>query len=461
MLDNKTPETENERDGQFDRRSFLKGSAVGAAGLSFAALAGKASALPMPFSPDYGPLNLVNDETTGLPLIALPEGFTYKTYGWTNSPMADGTPTPGAHDGMAVAAVFGNKVVLVRNHERRTGHQFAPDASVYNPEKGGGTSNLEFDTFDGRWLKSWGTLCGTVRNCAGGPTPWGTWLTCEETVDGPETGSASMPHGWVFEVHATGLTKPEPLTGLGRFVHEAVAVDPSTGIVYLTEDRGSSGFYRFVPNQYGKLSRGGKLQMLRVVDHPQMDLTGGFMNGTSFDVDWVDIADPTLAHTPGTTDALGVFMQGFNQGGAVFERGEGCWEDNGRIYFVSTSGGAAGEGQIWELDPRRQVLTLVYESPSRDVLDSPDNIAISPRGGIILCEDGGRPRSWMLGLTRDGNIFPFAENNVILNGEMGFTGNYTGSEWAGATFYGRWLFVNIQSPGITFAITGPWETGSL
>lgn len=443
-----------------DRRRFLKS---GAAGVAFAALAGKANAMGMmpPQSADYGPLQLVDDETTGLPLIALPEGFRYKTFGWTNDPMDDGNPTPGSHDGMAVVATHGSQIVMVRNHERRTGALFSPEPAIYDHSTGGGTTNLVFDVARGEWRKSWGSLSGTVRNCAGGPTPWGTWLTCEETVAGPENGNASMAHGWVFEVPAHGFRPAQPLKGLGRFVHEAVAVDPATGVVYLTEDRGTSGFYRFVPNRYGRLDRGGKLQMLKVRGKPQLDLTGGFANGTSLGVEWVDIDDPELAHTPGTTDALGVFKQGYAKGGAVFERGEGCWYDAGRIYFVSTSGGAANEGQIWEYYPRTERLVLLFESPSREVLDSPDNIAVSPRGGIILCEDGGRDKQMLHGLTRDGSIFPFAENNVILSGEKGFTGNFTGSEWCGATFHGRWLFVNIQSPGITFAITGPWWRGAL
>ena len=147
----------------------------------------------------------------------------------------------------------------------------------------------------------------------------------------------------------------------------------------------------------------------------------------------------------------------------MFARLEGCWHNEGAIYFVSTSGGGAGLGQVWIYKPSEETLTMMYESPSSDVLDSPDNITISPSGSLILCEDGGAPIQRLHGLTMLGEIFPFAENNIILAGERGFTGDFRGQEWAGASFSndGRWLFVNIQSPGVTFAITGPWRKGAL
>lgn len=321
-----------------------------------------------------------------------------------------------------------------------------------------------FDVFRGEWVNSWSSLAGTVRNCAGGITPWGSWLSCEETVVGPEAGGHAFTHGWVFEVPAISPAAAVPLTGLGRFVHEAAAVDPVNGVVYLTEDRGASGFYRFLPNVYGKLHEGGRLQMLAIKGMPQFN-THGVGNGgpiTEWDVEWVDIDDPERAHSPGTTDQAGVFNQGWARGGARFTRGEGCWYDGGRVYVVSTSGGPAGRGQVFEYDPRAETLRLVYASPNAQVLNSPDNIAVSPRGGIILCEDGSRQGQMMHGLTRDGAIFPFAQNDVVLNGEHnGITDNFRGSEWCGATFFGRWLFANIQSPGITFAITGPWDNGAL
>jgi len=455
-----------ERKTLVSRRQLLRSSAAGTAGLAFGGLVGRvASAAVLPFSPDYGPLFPAIDETTGLPLLRLPEGFTYRSFGWTGDPMADGMPTPSAHDGMGVIAVNGNRITLCRNHERGTGAPFANHLRAYDSNAGGGNTNLVFDVLKGEWVNAWSSLTGTIRNCAGGITPWGSWLSCEETTIGPETDDRhALTHGWVFEVPAFAPASADPLTGLGRFSHEAAAVDPVTGIVYETEDTGSSGFYRFVPREYGRLDRGGQLQMLAIKGLPQFNThnVGNDSPVKEWDVEWVDIVDPERAHRPGTTDGQGVFRQGFDQGGARFTRGEGCWYDGGRVYFVATTGGPAGRGQVFEYDPRSETLRLIYASPNAAVLNSPDNIAVSPRGGLILCEDGSRNGQMLHGLTRDGQIFPFAQNDIVLNGERnGIAGNFRGSEWCGATFYGRWLFVNIQSPGITFAITGPWDNGAL
>jgi uncharacterized protein len=415
---------------------------------------------------DYGPLAPVADENTGLPLLMLPARFRYVTFGWTLDPMVGGGLTPGAHDGMAALPGRGHRVRLVRNHEisSDTG-PFAAGTPVYDPGASGGTTTLEFDSKRGRFLRSWASLTGTRTNCAGGPTPWGSWLTCEETLAEPVPGTPgplTRPHGYVFEVPAHHDASALPLRAMGRFVHEAVAVDPRTGVVYLTEDRGTSGFYRFLPNVPGRLAAGGRLQMLGVSGHPQYDTRTAQTPGAALPATWFDIADPERAHhDPG--DSLGVFRQGFDQGGAVFARLEGAWPGRGAIYFVSTSGGNAGEGQVWAYHPRRRELTLVFESPGAAVLDSPDNITVSPRGGLVLCEDGSGTE-FLHGLTVDGRIFRFAQNNVILNGEKnGFVGDFTGAEFAGATYSpdGRWLFVNIQTPGITFAITGPWGRGAL
>jgi secreted PhoX family phosphatase len=452
------------------RRSFLKGGALVVAGLASvvpfqALLHRQAGAAQLPYSPDYGPLAPVNDETTGLPLLLLPAGFRYLSFGWTGDPLRDGTPTPALHDGMAVVASDQEHIVLVRNHEIGPGTPFAPAELTYDAGAGGGTTNVSFDPRAGQWLDSWASLSGTVRNCAGGPTYRDSWLTCEETLLDPATeASLTSDHGWIFEVPGFIPAAPVPLLDMGRFSHEAVAVDPVTVIVYETEDSTPAGFYRFLPNNPALLSEGGTLQMLMVSGEPQRDLSQGVAVGTTFNVVWVNIPNPQQAHTPETTDGHGVFMQGFAQGGASFTRLEGCWYDSGNIFFTSTNGGIAGEGQVWQYDPRREELTLIFESPAEEVLDNPDNITISPRGGILLCEDGDRLGQRLIGLTPAGEVFPFAENNIVLNGEKnGFVGDFRGEEWAGATYSPdtRWLFVNIQTPGITFAITGPWDNGAL
>ena len=445
------------------RRSFLKSAAVTAgAALPFHALLARVSAdsstgVRRGHTEGYGPLFEIADAATGLPLLMLPRGFEYVSFGWTGDPMANGLPTPASHDGMAAFAAGIDRVRLVRNHERGRGTPFS--AAAYDALAGGGTTTLEFDTARGELVSTVDSLSGTSRNCAGGPTPWGTWLTGEETTE-----FITRPHGYLFEVPGDGtLGDAQPLRDMGRFSHEAAAVDPVTGDVFETEDAGlTSGFYRFVPHTPGHLAGGGRLFMLKVKDVWQANLGVGFPNGTTVDVEWVQIAAPD-SPSP-TAPGNAVFTQGRSLGAARFARLEGCWRGaDGRIYIVSTNGGAVGQGQVWFFDPQEETLTLLFESPSADVLNAPDNITVSPRGGLVLCEDGSGAE-FMHGLTVDGDIFPFARNNVRLNGEKnGVVGDFTGSEWAGACFSpdGRWLFANLQSPGITVAITGPWKAGAL
>jgi len=480
IIENGSIVTANEARPVVNRRSFIKGGVVGATSIAFGAmLTRRASAAELPYTDDYGPVGVVNDLTTGLPLLKLPAGFTYKSFGWRGQPMADGKLTPGAHDGMDVIASKGNQLTLIRNHEQGSGtgpNPFTAIASYENAYGRGGTTNIIFDHVLGKWISSFGSLSGTVTNCAGGRTPWGTWLTCEETG---YTSPANVPHGWVFEVPAYGAGTGQPLKALGRFSHEAVAVDPATGIVYLTEDATPGGFYKFIPNEYGNLAAGGTLHAFKVKGVDNFNFSGlgnvyvDYAAGTEWEGEWVQL-----------TDVQAINGRAYNSapGRASFARPEGAYYDSGKIFWTCTSGGVARRGQVFVYDPRRELLTLIFNSlgtgNTSDECDMPDNIAVSPRGGIVLCEDGGSSIQKLRGLTQEGGTFIFAENNITLtpaqvaqadaalNANGGVIANfpagaYTGIEWAGACFHEKWMFVNIQSPGITFAITGPWDNGAL
>ncbi|QGW64496.1 DUF839 domain-containing protein [Lysobacter soli] len=509
------------------RRQVLKGSAaamaVGAIGTLGAlytrqALAGGDPTRLSPIPSRYGPLAPVADRSTGLPLLQLPRGFSYRSFGWSGDVMSDGQPCPDRHDGMAVVAVrkpgrgrfdrdgrgnghgHGHELVLIRNHERGGATPInAP--GMYDTgdigggqRAGGGTTTLTHR--NGEWHGIEASLGGTLVNCAGGPTPWGTWLSCEE-IKTDAASSTGRKHGYVFEVHADAeRTSGRPLVGLGRFSHEAVAVDPRTGIVYLTEDdRNKAGLYRFIPNdragRYGSLEHGGRLQAARVRGKRNADLTVAKI-GDEYALDWVDIADPDLdsiVAPAGFPDVSagetlsGPFAQAWADGALRMSRGEGIWHSYGKMFIVDTSTGVddqgrrgRGNGSVWVLDLVTQRIRALFVSGNQLAAHNPDNITVSARGGVLLCEDGGEspdeygPGARLIGLTRQGESFYFCKNNIELTstqiGNAGKTiaeGDYRDSEFCGACWdpWSRTMFVNIQTPGITFAITGPWERGHL
>ena len=490
-----------------DRRAFIaRGiAATGGGALSAVALERLASRAALADKghhghSSYGEPRPMRDQR-GIEVLALPAGFSYVTFGHIASRMSDGHQTPLALDGMAAFRGPRGTVRLIRNHEDRNlpGAGSVPhDPDTYDPTAGGGTSTLDYDPRSRRLVRDFISLSGSHVNCAGGfGLHRSSWLTGEETVYGPEftdtTRRHQEPHGYVFEVprrRRRERSDGEPLRAMGRFMHEALATDDHSGIVYETEDPGSgrgAGFYRFLPRDRRNLRKGGRLQILGIKGSPQYDAREGQSRGRPLPVRWIDIPDPDPEYLS-EDDPAGTFQQGWRAGACMFNRLEGCWADGDSIYFVSTSGGDVksgdvntdgyqeGYGQIWEYRQRSRTLVLHYESPGGEVLDSPDNLTVTPRGGLVACEDDASsadndtdPRApeienvnRLIGLSRRGEAFTFAVNV------------FSGTELAGVCFSpdGGTMFVNLygdsvgtpedhRDQGMTCAITGPWHRGPL
>ena len=466
------------------RREFLKNAATVTAAFSgltrYASAKTPASAaarVPAPFGP------LVTDPKR---IFDLPAGFRYAVVGRAGDYMDDGMRIPGRCDGMGAIAGPDGKTILIRNHELETSHLyegpfglqnelFANIGSelVYDPGRRsvphlGGTTTVVYDTKTQKVEKQFLSLVGTCRNCAGGVTPWGSWITCEESVE--KMGTSEEPenknekdHGYAFEVPATtepGLAAPVALTAMGRFNHEAIAVDPKTGIVYQTEDRHDGLFWRFIPKVPGKLAAGGRLEFLCITD-----ATPGRTRGIDTR-NWKDSKDSIIIGKPMAVewkdiDAIDspeddLRKRGNAIGGARFARAEGIWFGERELYFACTNGGKTQYGQIFRYVPSRAEgkpgekgdpghLELFVEPNDKAILQGADNLTISPWGDIVVCEDGPRnPR--IHHITQDGNIHLLGRNR------------YNDKELAGVCFSpdGSTLFVNIYDPGITLAITGPW-----
>jgi uncharacterized protein len=436
----------------------------------------------------YGPPIPMTDQR-GRIVLALPEGFSYVTFGDIGSPLSDGTPTPLALDGMAAFPGPRATVRLIRNHEDRNAPgagSLPPGPGAYDPKAGGGTTTLDYDPRSRRLVRSFISLDGTTIDCAGGFTLHRRgWLSGEETTTGPARAAFDRRHGYLFEVPLDrgpgDSPHSAPLRAMGRFSHEAAATDEQTGVVYETEDAGSgrgSGLYRFLPSDPQRLAAGGRLQILGIRGAPEYDARDGEQPGRTLPVRWIDIPEPDPEYD-NDDDPRGTFQQGWRRGAAKFNRLEGCWYANGSVFFVSTSGGDAksgdvnsdgyreGYGQVWEYRTGSRELVLHYESPGGEVMDSPDNLTVTPRGGLMVCEDDASDAdppdpNRVIGISPQGEAFVFAENV------------FSSSELAGVCFSpdGETMFVNLYGDstgtpadhageGMTCAITGPWRKGPL
>lgn len=406
-------------------------------------------------------------------LLDLPAGFSYNIVSSFGDAMNDGFVVPDNADGMGCFAYDNDRVALVCNHELALRHEgrgpAAKTARIVEKafdrdSKGqalpGGTSTMIYNLKTGKLEQHYLSLAGTNRNCAGGITPWGSWLTCEEDVSRAGD-KGSQDHGWVFEVPSKhkGLVDPVPLKAMGRFNHEAAAVDPRTGIVYLTEDRGDGLFYRFLPNAKGELAKGGNLQALAFEDSAITDTTNkksvALSHQKPMRVRWIDL-DGVEA-----PDGDDLRKRGAAKGAALFARGEGIWMGDNALYFCCTSGGVAGFGQIMRYTPSAQegqsgeasnpgLLDLFVESTGKAMLDFGDNLTVTPNGHLIVCEDQYTDvvDNRLRGVTPSGQVYDFGRLKQQ-------------TELAGACFSpdGSTFFVNAYSPGKTLAITGPWNHG--
>lgn len=453
------------------RRHFLRSTAATAAGFT---------GLHQFLSPQrtWGHERQVALTSDPAGLLDLPAGFSYQVISRAGDEMDDGLLVPGLPDGMATFNGPGGLAIIIRNHEQTPDQEHGPfgrnlerlnrvdPTRIYDLGDGklpgiGGTTTIVYDTDNQKIVRQFLSLAGTCRNCAGGPTPWNTWISCEENVDkfghNPNGYFSAKDHGYNFEVqasHVPGLAAPLPLYDMGRFYHEAIAIDAGSGIAYETEDREDGLIYRFLPHRQEQFAAGGRLQVLSIVGACSADTRNWEATfcepGASFSVEWLDIGN-----VKSPDDDLR--YRGFDQGAARFARAEGMWAGNHEVFFACTNGGNARAGQIWRYRPsrfegqpgeRREPgrLELFIEPNDSNLLQSADNLTVSPWGDLVVCEDRPGDVVRLVGVTPSGHCYTLAHSHAQ-------------TEFAGATFSrdGSTLFVNMQGEHSTLAITGRWS----
>ncbi|MEW1872328.1 alkaline phosphatase PhoX [Streptomyces caelestis] len=384
-----------------ERRTFLRATAVGGTSsvLGGTLWRGAAYAAPaQPGSGPYGPLGAA--DANG---ISLPAGFTSRVVARSGR-MVTGTSYTwhDAPDGGACYA-DGSGWIYVSNSE-------------INPS--GGASALKFSA-TGAITGAYRVLSGTRQNCAGGKTPWNTWLSCEE-----------VDRGYVYETDPWGVKAAVRRDAMGRFKHEAAAADPVRKVVYLTEDVSDGCFYRFKPTTWGDLSSG----TLEV-------LVAG--SGASGPVSWARVPDPSGATA--TRNQV--------SGAKRFNGGEGCYYADDTCWFTTK-----GDNRVWQYDASAQTIELAYDDSlvtgGGAPLTGVDNVTGAASGDLFVAEDGGTMEICVI--TPDDVVAPFLR-----------VGGQSGSEITGPAFSpdGTRLYFSSQrgtsgssSGGITYEVRGPFRS---
>ncbi|MEF2524701.1 MULTISPECIES: alkaline phosphatase PhoX [Streptomyces] len=385
-----------------ERRTFLRGAVVGTSAAAFGGTLMRGAAYAAPAQPGAGPYGALGAaDANG---IMLPAGFTSRviarsgqtvpgtSYTWHNAP-----------DGGACYA-DGAGWIYVSNSE-------------VNPS--GGAGAVRFDS-SGSITSAYRILSGTRQNCAGGKTPWNTWLSCEE-----------VSLGYVYEADPWGVNAAVQRPAMGRFKHEAAAADPVRRAVYLTEDESDGCFYRFLPATWGNLSSG-TLQVLKAG------------SGTSGSFTWQNVPDPDGSPTATRNQVSGAKR---------FNGGEGCHYANDTVWFTTK-----GDNRVWQLNLSSNTYELAYDDSlvvgGGAPLTGVDNVTGSSFGDLYVAEDGGSMEICVI--TPDDVVAPF----------LRITGQ-SSSEICGPAFSpaGNRLYFSSQrgttgssSGGITYEVTGPFRT---
>ncbi|MER6910970.1 alkaline phosphatase PhoX [Streptomyces sp. NPDC000594] len=382
------------------RRGLLRTAVVGMSAAAFGGSLWRGAAHADPAQPGPGPYGALGSaDSNGL---RLPGGFTGRVVARSGERVVNSSYT--WHNAPDGGACFrdGAGWVYVSNSEI---------------DPSGGAGAIRFDS-SGTITGAHRILSGTRLNCAGGATPWNTWLSCEE-----------VSRGYVYETDPYGVRPAVRRDALGRFKHEAAAADPVRRAVYLTEDESSGCLYRFLPAVWGDLSAG-TLQVL----------TAG--SATSGPYSWTDVPDPDGSPTATRSQVAGA---------KKFSGGEGCHYADDRLWFTTK-----GDNRVWQLNLRDDTYELAYDDSlvsGGAPLTGVDNVTGSSSGDLFVAEDGGSMDICVI--TPDGVVAPF----LRLQGQ-------SGSEITGPAFApdGSRLYFSSQrgtsgssSGGITYEVTGPFR----